>query len=82
MVGEKQKDRSGEAFWQRLILPEEDRRCLSSPPAWNGSYRWFRSANVVDLWDHRSAEEKQRIIEFMWRQQLRNSWRGQHEDAA
>ena len=40
----------GDRFWQKLILPEEDRRSRLFPPQWNGSYRWFRSANVVDLW--------------------------------
>jgi hypothetical protein len=59
-----------DAFWRRLVLPEEDRRCLSYPSPWNGSYRWFRSPNVVDLWDYRSAAEKHRIIDFMWRRQL------------
>jgi hypothetical protein len=52
-------------FWQRMILPEEDRRNQPDPPLWNGSYRWFRSANVIDLWSYRSAGEKQRIIEYM-----------------
>jgi len=34
-----------EAFWQRLILPEEDRDYL-----WEGyGYRWFRSPNVLAL---------------------------------
>ena len=35
-----------------MILPEEDRRSQLCPPQWNGSYRWFRSPNVVDLWDY------------------------------
>jgi hypothetical protein len=35
-----------EAFWQRLILPQEDRDW----PLWDGiGYRWFRSSNVVAL---------------------------------
>jgi hypothetical protein len=57
-------------FQQRLILPEEERRQQPCPPYWNGSYRWFRSANIVDLWNYRSSAEKQRIIDFMWRRQL------------
>jgi hypothetical protein len=32
---------------------------------------WFRSPNVIDLLDYRSAADKQRIIEFMWQRQLR-----------
>jgi hypothetical protein len=34
---------------------------------WNGSKRWFRSSNIIDLWDHRTPEEKRRIIDFAWR---------------
>jgi hypothetical protein len=55
-----------DAFWRKLILPEEERR----QQLWNGSYRWFRSPNVIDLWNYRSATEKQYIIDFMWRRQL------------
>jgi hypothetical protein len=58
------------AFWRRLILPEEDRRSQPCPPQWNGSYRWFRSPNVVDLWHYRSAAEKRRMIDLMWRRQF------------
>jgi hypothetical protein len=39
-----------EAFWQRLILPQEDRDW----PLWDGiGYRWFRSPNVVALEHYR-----------------------------
>lgn len=61
------EDRGPDALWRRMILPEEDRRCQPCPPQWNGSYRWFRSPNIIDLWNYRSAADKQRIIEFMWR---------------
>ena len=38
-----------EAFWQKLVLPQEDR---DSP--WDGiGYRWFRSPNVVALEHYR-----------------------------
>ena len=70
MVNEAHQDRSTNVFWRRMILPEEDRRCQPKPPLWNGSYRWFRSPNVIDLWHYRSAADKQRIIDFMWRRQL------------
>jgi hypothetical protein len=59
---------NAEAFWQRFTLPEEERRSRS--PMWNGSYRWFRSPNIIDLWNYRSTPEKQRIIDFMWQRQL------------
>jgi hypothetical protein len=57
---------SSEAFFRRLTLPEEDRCSLPNPPRWNGSFRWFRSPNVVDLWLYRSSAEKTRIIDFAW----------------
>jgi hypothetical protein len=59
-----------ETFWQRLILPEEERRCQPYPPQWNGSYRWFRSANIIDLWRYRSPADKKRIIDHIWRRRL------------
>jgi hypothetical protein len=59
-----------DTFWQKRILPEEDRRGRPIPPLWNGSYRWFRSPNIVDLWHYRSPTEKRRITDFMWRRQL------------
>jgi hypothetical protein len=38
-----------EAFWQRLILPEEDRDY-----PWEGfGYRWFRSSNILALEHYR-----------------------------
>jgi hypothetical protein len=34
-----------EVFWQKLILPQEDRDW-----SWDGiGYRWFRSPNIVAL---------------------------------
>jgi hypothetical protein len=47
-----------DAFWQRLVLPEEERRWLRD---WEGSYRWFRSPNVVCLERYRSPAEMVRI---------------------
>jgi hypothetical protein len=35
-------------FARSILLPEEDRRILSSIP-WQGGYRWFRSPNVICL---------------------------------
>jgi hypothetical protein len=35
-------------FARSILLPEEDRRILSPIP-WQGSYRWFRSPNVICL---------------------------------
>jgi hypothetical protein len=71
MVNEPRSNLKAETFWRKMILPEEERRRQLCPPVWNGSYRWFRSPNIVDLWHYRSTADKQRIIEFMWRRQLR-----------
>jgi len=57
-LSQKQND---DRFWQRLILPEEDRRRLHPATPWTGSYRWFRSANVIDLWSYSNSTEKMRI---------------------
>ena len=42
-----QDDDDNDVFWQKLILPEEDRRRLFPDLTWAGGYRWFRSENVV-----------------------------------
>jgi hypothetical protein len=44
-----------EAFWRKLVWPEEDRRSLTSAE-WKGGYRWFRSENVVCLEHYRVTE--------------------------
>ena len=49
-----------ETLSRRLTLPVEDR----PPRPWNGSSRWFRSVNVIDLWRYRPREEQQRMIEL------------------
>jgi hypothetical protein len=48
------------AFLRQLTIPEEDRAKHTSAK-WSGEYRWFRSANVVDLHRYRSPVEKVRI---------------------
>ena len=51
--------------FQRQFSPcEEDKRSRSNPPMWNGSRRWFRSANVIDLWIHRTPDERRRMIDL------------------
>jgi hypothetical protein len=50
-----------EAFLRRIIFPEEDRRRYTSTP-WRGGYRWFRSANIVDLQRYRNPVERERIL--------------------
>jgi len=55
----------GDDFNRRRILPEELRRNRVPPPVFDGSFRWFMSPNIVDLWAY--PAEKQRIIAFMRR---------------
>ena len=45
-----------EAFWQKMVLPEEDRILIDAQ--WYGGYRWFRSENVVCLEHYRPIETK------------------------
>jgi hypothetical protein len=49
---------TNEAFWQKLVLPEEERRWDRD---WEGSFRWFRSPNVIRLERYRSSEDMARI---------------------
>jgi hypothetical protein len=44
-----------EAFWQKLVLAEEDRAALTSAK-WKGGYRWFRSPNIVPIEHYRRPE--------------------------
>jgi hypothetical protein len=56
-------------FWQRRVLPEEERRRLYLGMPWTGSYRWFRSPNVIDLWRYRNPVEKARIHAVLLRKE-------------
>jgi hypothetical protein len=55
---EKRYSEKEEAFWRKMILPEEDRAF-----EWRGGYRWFRSANVVpiELWRRVEMEEPEAV---------------------
>jgi hypothetical protein len=66
-------DMAPETSLRRFSLAVEDQRSLPNPPMWNGSKRWFRSSNVIDLWNHRSSDDKKRIIDFAW-----SCWREAH----
>ena len=55
-----------EQFRRRFSLAEEDRRGSANSLMWNGSDRWFRSPNVIDLWRYRSSAERNRIIDLAW----------------
>jgi hypothetical protein len=52
------KQSEPETLWQRFSLPEEER------DPWvrrHTMHRWFRSANVVDMWRYRRPEERERV---------------------
>jgi hypothetical protein len=49
-----------DAFWRGLSLSEEDRREWTTTK-WDGSYRWFRSTNIIALEHYRSRAEWSRI---------------------
>jgi hypothetical protein len=51
------RHKPGELF-RRLVLPEEERRWIRD---WEGSYRWFRSPNVIQLEHYRSSTDMARI---------------------
>jgi hypothetical protein len=67
--------REDEPLARRFTLPVEERPHLTDLGMWNGSYRWFRSANVIDLWGYRSPTEQQRMIDLAW-----NRWRHYQRD--
>jgi hypothetical protein len=50
-----------DAFWQRLILPEEERRHLYPDYKWSGGYRWFRSPNVYPIEKYRHRKQEAQI---------------------
>jgi hypothetical protein len=52
------RDDSEDAFWRRLVLPEEERRRLFPGVEWIGGYRWFRSPNVVPLELERARRQR------------------------
>jgi hypothetical protein len=57
-----------ETFWQKRILPEEERRRQFPTMPWIGSYRWFQSPNVIDLWPYRSPTARARISAMLRRE--------------
>jgi hypothetical protein len=53
-----------ETFLRRVVFPEEERRQLTSAQ-WDGSYRWFKSPNVICLEHYRSQAERYRIARML-----------------
>jgi len=62
---------SDAAFYRSLILPAEMMRNRTSPYNFDGSFRWFLSPNIVDMWQYCSPAEHQRILAHMRR---RHQW--------
>jgi hypothetical protein len=51
-----------EAFMREIVISEEQRRRFYPHLKWTpGQFRWFESANVVDLWQRYSAKQKAEI---------------------
>jgi hypothetical protein len=48
-VGQIQKRNENDLFWQKRILPWEEKCRLDPYLVWDGYYRWFRSENVIAL---------------------------------
>jgi hypothetical protein len=47
-----------DAFWRKLVLPQEERMRLGIP--WQGGYRWFASPNIVPLeqWRRKKRDDR------------------------
>ena len=54
---EKRYSVKDEEFYRKLILPEEERSHYTSAK-WDGSFRWFRSPNVVCIEHFRRQPQK------------------------
>jgi hypothetical protein len=48
-------------FYQKRILPWEEKLRLDSFLVWDGGYRWFQSANVIPLERYRDVTVIRRI---------------------
>jgi hypothetical protein len=51
MAMERKLSERNEAFFRRMTLPQEEGERLTQ---WCGSFRWFRSTNVVAIEHYRS----------------------------
>lgn len=57
MTNDKLTDEEREdAFWQKLILPEEDR--LANGVVYRGGYRWFRSPHIIPIERYRRRKRR------------------------
>ena len=60
-MGQILKRKENDLFWQKLVLPWEEKRRLDPYLVWDGYYRWFRSENVIALEKYRDRAAMARI---------------------
>ena len=48
-------------LYRRLVLPWEEKRRLDPFLVWNGSYRWFKSENIIPLERYQDSETMARV---------------------
>ena len=60
MAIEKRFSERSEAFFRRMTLPQEEGERLTQ---WCGSFRWFRSPNVVAFEHYRSSRPPELTID-------------------
>jgi hypothetical protein len=60
-MGQILKRKENDLFWQKLVLPWEEKRRLDPYLVWDGYYRWFRSENVIALEKYRDRAAMTRI---------------------
>jgi hypothetical protein len=53
MLGKRYAEKE-EQFFRSMMFPEEDRHLYTRQP-WDGSFRWFRSENVICLEHYRES---------------------------
>jgi hypothetical protein len=53
--------KSEKPFYQKLVLPWEEKLRLDSFLIWDGNYRWFHSKNVIPLERYRDSAAINRI---------------------
>jgi hypothetical protein len=60
-MGQIQRRAENDLFWQKLVLPWEEKCHLDPFLVWDGYYRWFRSKNVIALEKYRDGAAMARI---------------------
>lgn len=66
MTHQPKRTDEGEAFWQQFVFPEEERLEWTAA-RWDGSYRWFKTPNVICFEQYRAPNEWARIASILLR---------------